>query len=58
MKDFTKESGKFSSGGVGIFTGEQLVHMAPSAHLVREQIERLIYWSKVSDVHPLIIGYE
>ncbi len=29
MNDLTKESGKFRSGGVGIFAGEQLVHMAP-----------------------------
>ncbi|SHI33375.1 Fic family protein [Dethiosulfatibacter aminovorans DSM 17477] len=54
MDDLTKESGKFRSGGVGIFAGEQLVHMAPPAHLVREQIEQLIHWSKTSDVHPLI----
>jgi Fic family protein len=54
MNDLTKESGKFRSGGVGIFAGEQLVHMAPPAHLVREQIEGLIHWCKVSEVHPLI----
>jgi Fic family protein len=54
MNDLTKESGKFRSGGVGIFAGEQLVHMAPPAYLVREQIEQLIQWSKISAVHPLI----
>lgn len=54
MNDLTKESGKFRSGGVGIFAGEQLVHMAPPAHLVREQTEKLLYWSKISEVHPLI----
>jgi Fic family protein len=54
MDDLTKESGKFRSGGVGIFAGEQLVHMAPPAHLVREQIEQLIHWSKASNVHPLV----
>ena len=54
MNDLTKESGKFRSGGVGIFAGEQLVHMAPPAHLVRQQIKQLIQWSKISEIHPLV----
>lgn len=54
MNDLTSESGKFRSGGVGIFAGEQLVHMAPPAHLVREQIDQLLHWSKASGIHPLI----
>lgn len=54
MNDLTKESGRFRSGGVGIFAGSQLVHMAPPAHLVIEQIHTLLGWAKDSEVHPLI----
>lgn len=54
MQDLTKEAGMFRSGGVGIFAGEQLVHMAPPADLVPEQISDLISWAESSEVHPLI----
>ena len=54
MNDLTKESGKFRSGGVGVFAGEQLVHMAPPAHLVPEQTEALLGWVMSTEVHPLI----
>ena len=40
MNELTKEAGIFRSGGVGVFAGEQLVHMAPPAnqvpHLIKE----------------------
>jgi len=54
MNDLTKESGVFRSGGVGIFAGENLIHMAPPASLVQEQINQLFTWANVSEVHPLI----
>lgn len=54
MIDLTKEAGMFRSGGVGIFAGEQLVHMAPPAEFVPEQIQTLIRWADSSEVHPLI----
>lgn len=54
MNDLTNESGRFRSGGVGVFAGEQLVHMAPPAHLVPEQIEALLGWAMSTEVHPLI----
>jgi Fic family protein len=54
MRDLTKEVGKFRSGGVGIFAGEKLIHMAPPAHLVPEQIDQLITWVSTTDIHPLI----
>ncbi len=54
MMDITKESGAFRSGGVGVFAKEQLVHLAPPAHLVPEQIHALFDWAKGSEVHPLI----
>lgn len=54
MRDLTKEAGKFRSGGVGFFAGEELIHMAPPAQLVPELIEQLMSWVKASNVHPLI----
>lgn len=54
MSDLTKEAGIFRSGGVGVFAGEQLVHMAPLAHLVPEQVKALLDWAENSEVHPLI----
>lgn len=54
MVDLTKEAGVFRSGGVGIFAGEQLIHMAPPAEFVPEQIETLIKWARSAEVHPLI----
>lgn len=54
MMDLTKEAGVFRRGGVGIFAGERLVHMAPPAEFVPEQIETLIRWADSSEIHPLI----
>lgn len=54
MNDLTKEAGIFRSGGVGIFAEENLIHMAPPASLVPEQISKLLLWAKNSEIHPLI----
>ena len=54
MNKLTKEAGTFRSGGVGVFAGEQLVHMAPSANQVPHLIKELVDWAKKADVHPLI----
>lgn len=54
MTNLTKEAGMFRSGGVGIFAGEQLIHMAPPAEFVPEQIQALIRWAESSEVSPLI----
>lgn len=54
MNELDKEAGNFRSGGVGIFQGEKLIHMAPPATLVPQLIKELIEWIKTSNVHPLI----
>ncbi|MBN2259454.1 MAG: Fic family protein [Clostridiales bacterium] len=54
MNNLTKEAGIFRSGGVGIFAGENLIHMAPPASFVSEQISQLLLWVKNSELHPLI----
>lgn len=55
MQDLTNEAGVFRIGGVGIFAGETLVHMAPPAKHVPKLIDELICWVKnANHVHPLI----
>ena len=54
MKGLVPENGRFRSKGVGIFDGEQLIHMAPPTDLVPKLIADLFEWYKNSEVHPLI----
>ena len=54
MEGLVKENGKFRSGGVGVFEGTKLIHMAPPAEFVSEHIHDLIEWYKQSEYHPLI----
>ena len=54
MKELISENGRFRSGGVGVFNGKALVHMAPPANMVPGQIKDLFSWCKASEIHPLI----
>lgn len=54
MHDLTAEAGMFRRGGVGVFAGERLVHMAPPAGRVPQLIRELMDWVKKANVHPLI----
>lgn len=54
MNSLVAEAGKFRSGGVDVFAGDQLIHMAPPARFVRSHIENLLNWVKESDLHMLI----
>lgn len=54
MAGLVQEAGRFRSGGVGVFKGEKVVHIAPPADLVQEQIGNLLQWIKATDTHPLI----
>ena len=54
MKDLISENGRFRSGGVGVFNGNALVHMAPPANMVPKQIQVLFTWYGTSEIHPLI----
>lgn len=54
MKELISENGRFRSGGVGVFNGKALVHMAPLANMVPGQIQDLFSWYKASEIHPLI----
>ncbi len=54
MNNLVPESGKFRSGGVGVFNGEALIHMAPPAEFVPEHIHNLFTWYQRSELHPPI----
>jgi len=54
MAELTQEAGCFRSGGVGVFKGKELVHLAPLARVVPKMMDELINWVKNSDAHPLI----
>lgn len=54
MAALVDDPGRYRLGGVGIFQGQQLVHMAPPAHLVPQQIQDLLAWLASTDEHPLV----
>lgn len=54
MNGLIPENGRFRSGGVGVFEGNKLVHMAPPAEFVPQHIANLFTWYQESDFHPLI----
>ena len=54
MNGLVQENGRFRSGGVGVFDGDVLIHMAPPAKFVPEHIRNLFEWYQQSEIHPLI----
>ena len=54
MSDLVNNAGHFRTGGVGVFKGSQVVHMAPPVEFVSEHIDNLFTWYQKSTVHPLI----
>lgn len=56
MRGLMDEVGCYRSGGVGIFQGKQLVHMAPPANRVPQLMVDLLKWLATTTEHPLIAG--
>ncbi len=54
MSDLVSQNGKYRTGGVGIFDGSEVVHIAPPADRVSALMADLFDWLRNSDVHPLI----
>lgn len=54
MLALVDEAGQYRSGGVGVFAGKTLIHAAPPAKLVPEQVENLFTWLKQAKDHLLI----
>ncbi len=54
MTGLLPEAGRFRKGGVGIFHGRKVVHVAPPAKRVPELVRQLLVFYRKSDVHPVI----
>lgn len=54
MRALVDRAGILRSGGVGIYRGAQLVHMAPPAERVEHLVHDLFSWLRTTDHHPLI----
>ncbi len=54
MKGLIDEAGKFRNSGVGVFSGDKIIHLAPPAQNVRGLINDLLHWVANTDTHPLI----
>lgn len=48
------DAGHFRRGGVGIYRGERLLHMAPPANRVAQLVDDLLGWLAATDLHPLL----
>ncbi len=56
MYGLIDDAGRFRQAGVGIYRGEQLMHMAPPASRVTHLVDDLLKWQSASDWHPLIVS--
>jgi Fic family protein len=54
MLGLIDDAGQFRRGGVGIYRGDRLLHMAPPASRVATLMDDLLQWLERSEVHPLI----
>lgn len=56
MAGLVDEPGVFRRGGIGVFQGQQVVHVAPPAQRVPTLMADLLNWLKTTSEHPLIAG--
>ena len=54
MAALVEGAGSFRTGGVGVFAGEQIIHIAPPAGQVPQLIANLFGWLRSSKDHLLI----
>jgi Fic family protein len=54
MRGLVDNAGNWRTGGVGIYRGEQLVHMPPPASRVPALMHDLLAWLGSTDLHPLL----
>jgi Fic family protein len=54
MKDLVKIPGQFRTEGIGVFRGEEVVHIAPPADNVSGLMADLVKWTELAEAHPLI----
>ena len=54
MLALVDNSGQYRTNGVGVFDGDQCIHMAPPAKRVPQLMDELFEWVRKTDVHPLV----
>lgn len=54
MTGLIDEVGQYRHGGVGVMSGDRVVHMAPPANQINRLMADLLDWLNDSDIHPLI----
>lgn len=54
MRALVEKPGCLRTGGVGVYQGGKVVHMAAPAHLVHDHLIRLLDWPEQTDEHPLV----
>ncbi len=54
MQVLVDDYGRYRSGGVGVYQGETLVHMAPPAKQVPRLMADLLNWLSKTDLPPLV----
>lgn len=54
MAGLVENAGQYRKGGVGVFAGEQCIHMAPPADNVPFLMADLFEWISTTDTHPLV----
>lgn len=54
MTGLIRENGSFRQGNVGVFDGDVVIHVAPPARLVPQEMANLFGWYQKSELHPLI----
>lgn len=54
MRGLADDAGRLRRGGVGIYRGERLLHMAPPANQLPRLLKDLLGWLGKTEAHPLI----
>jgi len=54
MTGLIDDAGRYRTGNVGVMSGKQVLHMAPSAKRVKTLMGDLLKWLAETDQHPLI----
>lgn len=54
MTGLIDEVGQYRHGGVGVMSGDRVVHMAPPANQINRLMTDLLDWLNDRDIHPLI----
>ena len=54
MAGLIADAGHYRVGGVGVMSGDKVVHMAPPASRVSVLMRNLLRWLQETDAHPLV----